>query len=138
MGQLFVISAPSGAGKTTLLRLLYAAEKPSAGEVWVAGERMSALGESARSLLRNRTLGFVYQFHHLLPEFNALENTLMPALIMGMSTQEACDRAEAILTRVGLKDRLRHHVGELSGGEQQMTGIARALVIPATPLLAAV
>jgi lipoprotein-releasing system ATP-binding protein len=134
--DMVAIVGTSGVGKSTLLHVLGTLERPDRGEVLYRGESVFHYDDQRLASFRNQTIGFVFQFHHLLPEFNALENTLMPALIMGMSTQEACDRAEAILTRVGLKDRLRHHVGELSGGEQQRVAVARSLVLKPSILLA--
>jgi len=127
-GEMLGIIGASGAGKSTLLHILGALDKPTSGKVLFKGKDIGAMDENALALLRNTSIGFVFQFHHLLPEFNSLENVMLPGLISGMSFVEAGKRASALLSELGLSARIRHRPGELSGGEQQRVAVARALL----------
>ncbi|WP_458527354.1 ABC transporter ATP-binding protein [Onishia taeanensis] len=127
-GERVAVVGSSGSGKTTLLNLLGGLDRPSAGSVKVAGQSLAELGESQLGRFRNRHIGFVYQFHHLLAELTALENAALPLIVRGQSRKAACQRAAEILERVGMAKRSDHKPGELSGGERQRVAIARALI----------
>ncbi|MFH2012935.1 MAG: ABC transporter ATP-binding protein [Pseudomonadota bacterium] len=135
-GEMLSIVGASGVGKSTLLHILGAIERPTSGNVFYGNENLFSMDDAKLALFRNKTIGFIFQFHHLLPEFNALENTMMPALIQGIKKKDAAIKAEDILQRVGLKDRVTHKPGELSGGEQQRVAIARALILEPEVILA--
>lgn len=135
-GELVALTAPSGTGKSTLLHIAGLLEAPNSGEVIIKNKRTSGLNDSQRTQLRSSTIGFIYQFHHLLPEFTALENVMMPKLIAGAGRADARSTAELALTNLGLGARLAHRPSELSGGEQQRVAIARALANAPLILLA--
>src|SRR6478736_5624243 len=135
-GEMVALVAPSGTGKSTLLHVAGLLEKPDGGEVYVGGRPTAAMDDAERTRIRREDLGFVYQFHHLLPEFSALENVVIPQLIRGLSKADARDRASQLLTFLGLGKRLDHRPGELSGGEQQRVAIARAVANAPRLLLA--
>jgi len=135
-GESLSITGPSGSGKSTLLNIMGTLEPPSEGTVFFKHRNVYETDELGLCKIRNREIGFVFQLHHLLPEFNAEENTKIPALISGYSQEKSTEMAVAILSQMGLRDRLRHRVGELSGGEQQRVAIARALIMGPQLLLA--
>ncbi len=135
-GQMVALVAPSGAGKSTLLHIAGLLEQPTSGEVFIAGRATSTMGDFERTALRRRDIGFVYQFHHLLPEFSALENLVLPQMIAGLASAEAKKRGRELLGYLGLEARATHRPAELSGGEQQRVAIARAVVNAPKLLLA--
>lgn len=135
-GELVAVVGPSGAGKSTLLHCIGTLDTPTSGEIRIAGQDTTKLAGNRLALLRNRYIGFVFQFHHLLPEFTALENVQMPGLIQGQGLRETAPRARALLEEVGLAERTTHRPGELSGGEQQRVALARALFLKPAILLA--
>lgn len=135
-GEIVALVGPSGSGKSTLLHIAGLLDTPSGGDIFVGGKNVSKAKEKERTLLRRKAIGFVYQSHLLLPDFNALENVMLPQLIAGASHKESTQRATELLTAVGLKDRLTHRSGQLSGGEQQRVAIARALANKPLVLLA--
>jgi lipoprotein-releasing system ATP-binding protein len=134
--EILCIVGPSGAGKSTLLHCIGTLDLPSSGRIRLGGEELTTLGSARLAAVRNKMIGFVFQFHHLLPEFDALENVMMPGLIQGKSRRETQKRAEALLEEVGLLHRGTHRPGELSGGEQQRVAIARALLLDPKLVLA--
>ncbi len=135
-GESVAILGTSGSGKSTLLHLLGGLDKPDSGQVFIAGENFHTISERRRCAMRNKHLGFVYQFHHLLPEFSALENVAMPLLLGKCALKEAKRRAEELLRKVGLGERLQHKISQLSGGERQRTAITRALITEPLCILA--
>jgi lipoprotein-releasing system ATP-binding protein len=135
-GELLTIIGPSGAGKSTLLHLLGGLDRPSGGQVLVNGEAIEKLKDQELAQFRNRAIGFIFQFHHLLADFNAIENVMLPQLIAGRPQREASDKAAALLNAVGLGERLTHRPGELSGGEQQRVAVARAMALEPPIILA--
>jgi lipoprotein-releasing system ATP-binding protein len=135
-GQILSVVGPSGAGKSTLLHCIGTLDLPTKGRIRLAGEELTTMSSSRLASVRNREIGFVFQFHHLLPEFNALENLMLPGLIQGRSKKDMAQRAATLLDEVGLAHRATHRPGELSGGEQQRVAIARALVLEPKLVLA--
>ncbi|MDP7042176.1 MAG: ATP-binding cassette domain-containing protein, partial [Gammaproteobacteria bacterium] len=135
-GERVAVIGESGVGKTTLLQLLGGLDLPTSGRVCVQGQDLAKISDSERGNLRNRALGFVYQFHHLLPEFSALENVAMPLLVRREPASDALDKAAGLLQKVGLGDRMTHRPGQMSGGERQRTAVARALIARPAVVLA--
>jgi lipoprotein-releasing system ATP-binding protein len=135
-GQILSIVGPSGAGKSTLLHCVGTLDVPTSGRIRLGGEELTRMSSARLAAVRNRDIGFVFQFHHLLPEFTALENVMMPGLIQGRGRREMEKRARALLEEVGLRERVSHRPGELSGGEQQRVAVARALALDPKLLLA--
>ena len=135
-GETFAIVGPSGSGKTTLLQIIGLLDSPTSGELYIRGESPEDLNDKSKSRLRNEFFGFIYQFHHLLNEFTALENTMMPLLIREQTTKEARTKAQDLLIRIGLEHRINHKPHELSGGECQRVAVARALVTSPSLILA--
>jgi lipoprotein-releasing system ATP-binding protein len=135
-GEIVALVGQSGSGKSTLLHIAGLLERPDGGDVIIDGRSMRQQGDGPRTLLRRKFLGFVYQYHHLLPEFSALENVMLPQMLNGLSRRQARMRAQELLTMVGLKDRAEHRPGRLSGGEQQRVAIARAVANAPRVLLA--
>ncbi len=135
-GEMSAIIGASGSGKTTLLQILGTLDEPTSGELYYKGDSITTRTSRERAAFRNKSLGFIFQFHHLLPDFTALENVMMPGLIAGKNRQEMLAPAQDLLEQVELGSRLHHKVGELSGGEQQRTALARALIVNPTLLLA--
>ena len=135
-GEAVAIYGASGVGKSTFMHILGTLDRPTAGRIIYRGQDLFSMEERALAAFRNREVGFIFQLHHLLPEFNALENTMMPALIRGIQRREAAMKAEEILVEVGLGDRITHKPGELSGGEQQRVAVARSLILQPALMLA--
>lgn len=135
-GDMTALMGPSGVGKSTLLHIIGTLDTPSSGKILYEGEDVFGLSSDVLAGFRSRSIGFIFQFHHLLPEFNTIENVLMPALIAGGNNKEARAKAEHLLSEVGLSDRLKHRPGELSGGEQQRVAVARALMLDPKVVLA--